>query len=72
MHRMLAEHLKSEYFVKIEARGRSVDEWKQRSEQPEEALVLLLGGFCGSCFDAGLDSHWNRRRCRSEEGANEL
>ncbi len=34
-HRMLAEHLTSEYFVKTEARGRIVDEWKQRPEQPD-------------------------------------
>ncbi len=36
--------------------ARKVDEWKQRSVAThEEALVLLLGEFCGSCFDAGLD-----------------
>jgi hypothetical protein len=34
-HRMLGEHLTSEYFIKTEARGRSVDEWKQRPEQPD-------------------------------------
>jgi putative transposase len=34
-HRLLAEHLTSEYFIKTQARGRSVDEWKQRPEQPD-------------------------------------
>lgn len=32
-HRLLAEHLTSEYRVKTEGRGRTVDEWKIRPEQ---------------------------------------
>ena len=43
-HRMLAEHLTSEYFVKTEARGRSVDEWKQRPEQPDNHWFDCLVG----------------------------
>ena len=34
-HRLLAEHLTAEYRVKTEARGRVVDEWKQRPERPD-------------------------------------
>ncbi len=41
---MLAEHLTSEYFVKTEARGRSVDEWKQRPEQPDNHWFDCLVG----------------------------
>ncbi len=41
---MLAEHLTSEYFVKTEARGRSVDEWKQRPEQPDNHWFDCLIG----------------------------
>jgi hypothetical protein len=43
-HRMLAEHLTSEYFIKTEARGRSVDEWKQRPEQPDNHWFDCLVG----------------------------
>jgi hypothetical protein len=31
-HRLLSEHLTSEYRVKTEGRGRTVDEWKLRVE----------------------------------------
>lgn len=31
-HRLLAEHLTSEYRVKTEGRGRTVDEWKLRAD----------------------------------------
>lgn len=34
-HRLLAEHLCAEYFVRTEGRGRTVDEWKQRPEHPD-------------------------------------
>jgi hypothetical protein len=51
---MLAEHLTSEYFIKTEARGRSVDEWKQRPEQPDNHWFDCLGGFRSCGFDARL------------------
>lgn len=43
-HRMLSEHLTSEYFVNTEARGRAVDEWKQRPEQPDNHWFDCLVG----------------------------
>jgi hypothetical protein len=43
-HRLLAEHLTAEYRVKTEARGRSVDEWKQRPEQPDNHWFDCLVG----------------------------
>jgi hypothetical protein len=41
---MLAEHLTAEYFIKTEGRGRSVDEWKQRPEQPDNHWLDCLVG----------------------------
>jgi hypothetical protein len=43
-HRLLSEHLTSEYFIKTDARGRSVDEWKQRPEQPDNHWFDCLVG----------------------------
>jgi len=34
-HRLLAQHLVSEYRVSVEARGRRLDEWKRRPEYPD-------------------------------------
>lgn len=34
-HRMLADHLSAEFRVATTARGRTVDEWKQRPNQPD-------------------------------------
>jgi hypothetical protein len=60
-HRMLSEHLTSEYFVKTEARGRSVDEWKQRPEQPDNHWFDCLVGSAVAasmqgCLLLGTDS----------------
>jgi hypothetical protein len=41
---MLSEHLTSEYYIKTEARGRIVDEWKQRPEQPDNHWFDCLVG----------------------------
>ncbi|MFN3151791.1 terminase gpA endonuclease subunit [Bremerella sp.] len=43
-HRLLAEHLTAEYFVKTEGRGRTVDEWKIRPEQPDNHWLDCLVG----------------------------
>lgn len=43
-HRMFAEHLTSEYYIKTEGRGRTVDEWKQRPEQPDNHWFDCLVG----------------------------
>ncbi|MDA0207672.1 MAG: phage terminase large subunit family protein, partial [Acidobacteria bacterium] len=34
-HRLFADHVTAEYFVKTEGRGRKVDEWKMRPEQAD-------------------------------------
>ena len=43
-HRMLAELLTSKYFIRTEGRGHSVDEWKQRPEQPDNHWFDCLVG----------------------------
>lgn len=43
-HRLLAEHLSAEYRVKTEGRGRTVDEWKSRPEQPDNHWLDCLVG----------------------------
>ena len=43
-HRLLAEHLTSEYRVKTEGRGRTVDEWKVRPERGDNHWFDCLVG----------------------------
>jgi len=43
-HRLFAEHLASEYRVKTEGRGRTVDEWKQRPERGDNHWFDCLVG----------------------------
>ncbi len=50
-HRLLAEHLTSEYRVKTEGRGRTVDEWKLR---PERADNHWFDGLVGCAVGASM------------------
>jgi hypothetical protein len=43
-HRMLSEQLTAEYYVKTEGRGRTVDEWKSRPDQPDNHWLDCLVG----------------------------
>jgi hypothetical protein len=43
-HRLLAEHLTSEYRVRTTGRGRTVDEWKQRPERTDNHWFDCLVG----------------------------
>lgn len=43
-HRMLSEQLTAEYYVKTEGRGRIVDEWKSRPDQPDNHWLDCLVG----------------------------
>lgn len=43
-HRLLSEQLTAEYRVKTEGRGRTVDEWKIRPEQPDNHWLDCLVG----------------------------
>jgi hypothetical protein len=66
-HRLFAEHLVSEYPVKVEARGRVVDEWKLRATAPDNHwLDCLVGcavaaGIQGAAL-AGLEARENPRK----------
>ncbi|GAB5517401.1 MAG: hypothetical protein Rhob2KO_51260 [Rhodopirellula baltica] len=41
---MFAEQITAEYFIKTEGRGRTVDEWKARPEQPDNHWLDCLVG----------------------------
>lgn len=43
-HRLFAEHVTAEYYVKTEGRGRTVNEWKIRPEQPDNHWLDCLVG----------------------------
>jgi hypothetical protein len=43
-HRLLVDHLTSEYRVRTEGRGRSVDEWKMRPERSDNHFLDCLVG----------------------------
>jgi hypothetical protein len=43
-HEMARDHLCSEYFVTAEARGRKVDEWKQKPGEPDNHFLDCLAG----------------------------
>ncbi len=43
-HRMIAAQITAEYFIKTEGRGRTVDEWKARPDQPDNHWLDCLVG----------------------------
>jgi len=49
-HRMIADHLTSEYRVTTQGRGRSVDEWKIRAEASDNHRLdcLVASAVAGS------------------------
>ena len=58
-HRLLAEHILAEFRVRTEGRGRTVDEWKQRPEKPDnhwfDCLVgSAVGASMSGCALAGV------------------
>lgn len=70
-HRLFAEHLTAEYRVKTEGRGRTVDEWKARPEQPDnhwlDGIVgcAVAGSVEGSTLLGATDtSHRPRTRLK--------
>ena len=55
IHRMVGEQLTAEYFVKTEGRGRTVDEWKSRPEQPDNHwLDCLVGSAVASSMQGAV------------------
>lgn len=54
-HRLFAEHVTAEYFVKTEGRGRTVDEWKMRPEQSDNHwLDCLVGCAVAASFQGAV------------------
>lgn len=61
-HRMFAEQVTAEYFIRTEGRGRTVDEWKLRPEQSDNHwLDCLVGCAVGASMQGvvlfGTDIH---------------
>ncbi len=50
-HRLLSEHLVAEYRVQVEARGRTVDEWKPRPSRPDNHWLDCV---CGCAVGASI------------------
>jgi hypothetical protein len=50
-HRLFADHLTAEYRVRVEAKARTVDEWKQRPERPDNHW---LDGIVGCAVAASV------------------
>lgn len=45
-HRLMADHVRAEYSVRTEGRGRTVDEWKVRAEKLDNHWLDCLVGCC--------------------------
>lgn len=52
-HRLLASHLRAEYPVVTEGRGRVVVEWKVRPHRPDNDLLDCLAGCCVAASISG-------------------
>ena len=68
-HRLLAEHLTSEYRIKTEGRGRTVDDWKLKSGAVDNHWLDCLVGCAAAASTLGvtlpgLDVATERRRKR--------
>ncbi|MCA9090820.1 MAG: phage terminase large subunit family protein [Planctomycetaceae bacterium] len=59
VHRLFAEHLVAEYRVRTEGRGRTVDEWKPRPNQPDNHWLDCLVGsaVAASILGVNLSAH---------------
>jgi hypothetical protein len=53
-HRLFAEHITSEYRVKTEGRGRTVDEWKMRPERGDNHWFDCLVGCAAAASIQGV------------------
>ena len=71
-HRLFAEHLTAEYRVKTEGRGRTVDEWKIRPEQPDNHWLDCLVGSAVAGFHPGRDVVWDGDQSGDETDAGEI
>lgn len=72
-HRLLAEHLTAEYSVRTEGRGRTVDEWKAKPNQPDNHwLDCLVGAAVAASMEGvGLPELDQPRRSSAGGGRRE-
>ena len=67
-HRMIADHLVSEYPVRVNAKGRDVDEWKERPERPDNHLwdclvgAMVMASMCGVTLGGSFESRGSERK----------
>lgn len=54
-HRLLSDHLTSEYRIATSGRGREVDEWKLRPERPDNHLLDCLSGCAVAASMQGVE-----------------
>lgn len=52
-HTLLGDHLTAEYFVPTTARGRTVDEWKEKPHKPDNHFLDCYTGTCVAASIAG-------------------
>ena len=64
-HRLLADHLTSEFFVRTQGRGREVDEWRHRPERVETHWLDCLVGSAVAASVVGVDL-MNPRKIRKK------
>jgi len=53
-HRLLSEHLAAEYWVRTEARGRTVDEWKLKASAVDNHWLDCLVGCAAAASMLGV------------------
>lgn len=67
-HRMFADHMVSEYPVRVNAKGRDVDEWKERPERPDNHLwdclvgAMVMASMNGVTLGGSFESRGNERK----------
>lgn len=64
-HRLLADHLTSEFFVRTQGRGREVDEWRHRPERFDNHWLDCLVGSAVAASVVGVDL-MNPRKIRKK------
>jgi hypothetical protein len=68
-HRLFAEHLTSEYRIRTEGRGRTVDEWKIRPEQADNhwfdcVIGCAVAASIQGCMLFGMEGQPSQTRPR--------
>lgn len=67
-HRLLSEHLTAEYSVRTQGRGRTVDEWKAKPNQPDNHWLDCLVGAAVAASMEGVALAEMERSRRSSGG----